>query len=1481
MIHGLHTYFKLILFLFLSLNFKLLICQSQDNYETYNMEGEEGHYLLDINNYHNLKLIISTSQNIYMGIPPRKIAKTNAKLSNCSSLMTLNENYLLASCLEDCLLAQININTGESFPLAYYSNISNLSLLSPPEETTCSISMFKNMVFIGYTKINDNNKTNIILKVNIYDEDSINGPSINETVPIKYFKFPNSYFKTSSIRQVGCEGAYISNNLPNYRLICVYETYDINNKVQLYAFSVKNNMKEIDTNDKELRIYGFSFDSGFRLYRMNSTTIRCVMRDMIKDLYLSKVNGNIRVLFSNINTNLSSITSIKDIFDYNNDCVFSCEFNKKNNLIIGNIFMIRRGSSSNYYNIYEYNQERIIKLQGYYDEIFDNLILIYQSSSYIKYLIIKNNRNICEIDNYSGILKIETNEITVYSIEKFLSYYSDFDKINFKEIIIYESSHKPNNLTSLTLILREIDLVKIFYLFKVDIYIKGITEDIINCTEDFYKYDNYNYSNYNDKISHTFNNHQKIEGYLYNPNLKVLEYCNNSLEIDVLNDNQSSFPKEIYQYFGNCYSINETEISLDSNSGFFSQINNSSDKCPLIQINLMNHLNDSLLNFFEFTSNSLIMQIYKNITILKQQYKFNKECYEICPLFSKPDFIGGACKCQSSFHMENETIICHENDSCIYNNYNYYLDDTKECISGISCPAEYYQINYLCYKNGCPPETKEYPENSKKCINISNYYINETYQIISNTNPDEMYLFIYNDTSIYLKSCEETINFTKNDQKSYLYNKTCYLTCPENTIKDEINHECIEKEIYLNESKTIISQPTKEIYLSNLISFNSNIISKTSENIIESVGIINGYKCPSDFPYLDNINNGCKKSCLFEELYSKNCSIIKDKNIIYRELKENIIQSYPIYIGKNLVFEAEEVYVFQLTTSLNEIKTLEGTYPNNYNLSMIDLGECEKILKEKNDMSENDTLIILKYEKLTNISSEKYIEYEVYNPMSRKQMDLSICKDMKINISIPVTVDQKNSFKYNSSSEYYNDICCPYPSEDKKDIILQDRRDEYINNNLSLCEENCEYAGLDEKNVKCECDIKLEFHLIIDIEISKNKLIKNFGNLKYFSNFYVLKCYKIIFDNIGIGCILLLIIIFLNIILLIIFMINGYKNFKNKISILGKCKGNIIKNKKNKKIVNKRKGRSKNFKIKGKKKKRINSDPSEKKFNFTKDKKSINILNTGVDMNSSKSFSKVHFKNSFNLINLKNNKNVNIFLLNNNPNQFNKLDYNDYEINTLPYENALKVDKRTYFEYYISLIKRKQIIIFTFCVNNDYNSKILKISIFLFSFALYFTINAFFFNDSTMHKIFQSQSSFDFNLQIPLIIYSSLISYIITLLINFLSLSEKDVLKIKIEENKNKNKKLQEVIKSLNIKFSFYFIFSFLLLGFFWLYITCFGGVYRNTEIILIKDTLISYGFSLLYPLFLSIFPGFIRIPALKSKNKKCSYSFSKLLQII
>ena len=62
-----------------------------------------------------------------------------------------------------------------------------------------------------------------------------------------------------------------------------------------------------------------------------------------------------------------------------------------------------------------------------------------------------------------------------------------------------------------------------------------------------------------------------------------------------------------------------------------------------------------------------------------------------------------------------------------------------------------------------------------------------------------------------------------------------------------------------------------------------------------------------------------------------------------------------------------------------------------------------------------------------------------------------------------------------------------------------------------------------------------------------------------------------------------------------------------------------------------------------------------------------------------------------------------------------------------------------------------------------------------------------------------------------------------------------------------------------------------------------FGAIYKNTQVHLLKDTLISFGLSLIYPFGIYLLPGIFRIPALSNrKNKReCLYNFSKLLQML
>ena len=45
--------------------------------------------------------------------------------------------------------------------------------------------------------------------------------------------------------------------------------------------------------------------------------------------------------------------------------------------------------------------------------------------------------------------------------------------------------------------------------------------------------------------------------------------------------------------------------------------------------------------------------------------------------------------------------------------------------------------------------------------------------------------------------------------------------------------------------------------------------------------------------------------------------------------------------------------------------------------------------------------------------------------------------------------------------------------------------------------------------------------------------------------------------------------------------------------------------------------------------------------------------------------------------------------------------HNDQELNDMPYESALKFDDRTYCQYYCSLIKTKNVLIYSFFYNGD------------------------------------------------------------------------------------------------------------------------------------------------------------------------------------
>ena len=198
-------------------------------------------------------------------------------------------------------------------------------------------------------------------------------------------------------------------------------------------------------------------------------------------------------------------------------------------------------------------------------------------------------------------------------------------------------------------------------------------------------------------------------------------------------------------------------------------------------------------------------------------------------------------------------------------------------------------------------------------------------------------------------------------------------------------------------------------------------------------------------------------------------------------------------------------------------------------------------------------------------------------------------------------------------------------------------------------------------------------------------------------------------------------------------------------------------------------------------------------------------------------------------------------------------------------------------------IKKKHLILFTFLPAEDYNLLTIKISLFIISFSLYFTINGFFFTDKSMHNVYEHNGAFKFIYQIPQILYSTIVSALINLILKKLSLSENNILEIKKEHNEEiAKKKFKQIENCLKIKFIIFFILCLLFMLFFWYFITCFCSVYKNTQIILIKDTMISFGISMLYPFGLNLLPGILRIPALRAKtDKKLLYKISLIIALI
>ena len=223
----------------------------------------------------------------------------------------------------------------------------------------------------------------------------------------------------------------------------------------------------------------------------------------------------------------------------------------------------------------------------------------------------------------------------------------------------------------------------------------------------------------------------------------------------------------------------------------------------------------------------------------------------------------------------------------------------------------------------------------------------------------------------------------------------------------------------------------------------------------------------------------------------------------------------------------------------------------------------------------------------------------------------------------------------------------------------------------------------------------------------------------------------------------------------------------------------------------------------------------------------------------------------------------------------------DYELENMSYEDAKLFDKRTLWQYYLSLIKEKHIIFVVFKPKYKFHSRIIHYCFLLFLFPFYLAFNTFFVDASTIHNIYISQGSFDIPYNIPIIVVATFLLYFLQRIFSYFISTDEDILEIKNIKEKRIIEIINEKIRFITIKWILFFSISLILLNLCGFYIGCFAAIFPKTKLHLFIRLLLSFSISLVIPLLLYIFPASFRIYSLKSQGNEDLFRISQYLLLL
>ena len=843
---------------------------------------------------------------------------------------------------------------------------------------------------------------------------------------------------------------------------------------------------------------------------------------------------------------------------------------------------------------------------------------------------------------------------------------------------------------------------------------------------------------------------------------------------------------------------------------------------------------------------------------------------------------------QISYNFEKE---CKELKS-------YYFNEKNEFILLCKKSNDYYI--YIFNENNMNKNKYE--------LNIKIYRLIYTfvfkYTLFIN-NYDFVYDGNFTETCENFNNAEIPSSIQENKDSSYFFfsDKTIEEKTTHSYIDEvdfQINSSIIEKSDFYNTNEEINTE--QNIIIESLITDSSNEIRIThfSEYFKISDTLTQEKEHSEEIELITNNKDN--------EFIIQTQKIIEIKTDVKEEetklLKEQIINNITSIIGDKEIGKSYEITGKGFTI---KIKPTNST--SFQNSTHIDFDDCERVLRNKYNISNSSIITFLQMEIENNDKNSLYnqIKYFTYDD-KKQELDLNLCNNITTQIHYNIKEDSNldiisiNDFNkkgidiFNIKDEFFNNICNSFSDSDN-DMILEDRI-KYIFQNYSLCEDGCSYNNFDleKMSITCDCKIQVNFNKTIVPLIFEQGKEASFLD----SNIGVIKCYNLVLklnnklDNLGF--ILFAILILMYIIFLFSFIIKGIKTISDfvfnemvKYGYLNKNKNGkfeVIINKKPKKIEITTSLQKRKKKTKDKKKKRIKmfkigkEDIIKTNYNddIIKDNKAsltsnFNFENSNKNIRKQKSRKlKKNFKNkdeedidNFGIIKININENIKNYF----PKESNQSLYN-YTI-----EEAQRYDKRNIIRIFYIYLLSKQIIFHTFLLKSPLELFSLRFTSLIFIFACDLALNAlFYFNDNISKKYHYAKNIFIFALSnnITIILYSILVTYFFMILMTLLSnlsnsirnvfRKEEQKLRMKtkkkyiIDDKKKKEiyLKILNIFRKYKIKLLFHFFFQIILILFFWYFVTAFCHVYSSTQSSWLLDSFLS----ILSRFFFEIIFGFL-----------------------